>query len=499
MKMGKTLKNFIFWGMVIIIVFTAILIKPLSNLDELWNFNIGKGIADGLIPYKDISMITTPLAGLITGGFLKLFGGSVFVTRVMAVVLAIIILVSIYVICLKLKLPKLLARLLVIAFTMIFLPYFAMDYNFMSIAILLFIIILELINVKKSEEQKGNFKIRNIFIGLFIGLLICTKQNIGLMALIGSIIISCIDKNIKNVFINIGFKIIGVLVPVLALIVYLISTKSLNDFFSYCIWGIKTFENKISYLNLVKSSEIFIKVMSIAIPTLLVLFGIRAIIKIFKEKKKSFSCVMFIYSIVAFSFVFPISDKFHFWIAIVPGLITIFSIAIEFIYKNKHVANFNSKYINEFAEIILILSMVGAVIFILYSQDDNIGSITKYRGITHYENIRITNSLKKEIQEVDNYIINSESKVYILDSSAALYMIPLNRYNKNYDMFNKGNFGKDGEDGIINNLEKYKCKYLILNDNYQKNWQNPDKVTEYVKNNFKLVDSVNKFDVYENK
>ena len=43
-------------------------------------------------------------------------------------------------------------------------------------------------------------------------------------------------------------------------------------------------------------------------------------------------------------------------------------------------------------------------------------------------------------------ILTSKDDVKILDASAALYMIPIDKYNKNYDLLLKGNLGKDGEE-----------------------------------------------------
>ena len=45
--------------------------------------------------------------------------------------------------------------------------------------------------------------------------------------------------------------------------------------------------------------------------------------------------------------------------------------------------------------------------------------------------------MNEQISNDNNRSITSENKnVYILDASAALYMVPIDRYNKNYDMFN---------------------------------------------------------------
>ena len=50
----------------------------------------------------------------------------------------------------------------------------------------------------------------------------------------------------------------------------------------------------------------------------------------------------------------------------------------------------------------------------------------------------------ENINKIDEFILSNEKKgksVYILDAAAAMYMIPLNKYNKDYDMLMQGNFG----------------------------------------------------------
>ena len=86
-------------------------------------------------------------------------------------------------------------------------------------------------------------------------------------------------------------------------------------------------------------------------------------------------------------------------------------------------------------------------------------------------------------------------KVYILDAEAAVYNIPLDVYIKNYDMFLKGNIGKYGEDGIIEQIknDEDNVVYLIKQEGYALNWQTPTKVIEYVRNNMKELEKVDIF------
>ena len=79
------------------------------------------------------------------------------------------------------------------------------------------------------------------------------------------------------------------------------------------------------------------------------------------------------------------------------------------------------------------------------------------------------------------------------------YNIPLDKYTKNYDMFLKGNIGKDGEEGIIKQIQKDSENkvYLIKQEKYLLNWQTPTKVVEYVRNNMKKLEDVDIFEAYE--
>ena len=77
-----------------------------------------------------------------------------------------------------------------------------------------------------------------------------------------------------------------------------------------------------------------------------------------------------------------------------------------------------------------------------------------------------------------------------------MYMIPLNRYNKDYDLFTKGNLGAKGEDGIIDRIKNEEnAIYLVKKDNI--NWQNPDNVRKYIMNNLNHIGNISIFYIYE--
>ena len=108
----------------------------------------------------------------------------------------------------------------------------------------------------------------------------------------------------------------------------------------------------------------------------------------------------------------------------------------------------------------------------------------------------------KKHKKIDDFILEENRKgknVYILDATAALYMIPIDKYNKNYDMFLKGNLGADGEEGQIENLKKENDNtvVLIMNNSYSRNWQTPEKVRKYIIDNWTKRGEIEKFDIYE--
>ena len=115
-----------------------------------------------------------------------------------------------------------------------------------------------------------------------------------------------------------------------------------------------------------------------------------------------------------------------------------------------------------------------------------------------YKYITMSEYTKKKIEIVDSFILSQNKPVYILDAEAVLYRIPINQYYKDYDMFLKGNLGKDGEKGQIQKLEADDNKIILIRkDTIKRNWQNPEEVRKYVKENYTKVGSISIFDIYE--
>ena len=208
----------------------------------------------------------------------------------------------------------------------------------------------------------------------------------------------------------------------------------------------------------------------LAPPVVLLILFIENIINIKNKtiKEKINNLILFVFILAQFTVVYPIADKIHFKIAVFP----IFLVTLYYIFKRiQEIKNIKlSIFIEHFMNIITI-SLVG-MLMLSGINDIFIYTQTEKSILKHFENIPISNALQERIIEVDKYIEDEEREVYILDSEAAVYMIPMDKYNKDFDMFLKGNLGAKGEQGQIEKIKEIEnAVILIKNEKIPLNWQ----------------------------
>ena len=508
-KIKAISKDFILFIFIAVMVFSIIAINPISNLDEIWNYNTARAITQNLIPYKDISMITTPLLPMITALFLKLIANEVIVSRVLASVLWGGVLFSIFK-NLKFLIKEENTCLIITAlFGLLFRDCYCIDYNILSLMFSLIILYIELKNIDKPhfENNKTDF-----LIGILAGLTVCTKQSIGaILAIIvvGYKIIFVQNKKEFIEYLKTAFKrIIGILIPIILVLIYLIVTNSLQDFINYAVLGISTFSNKIPYAKLMNNDKKEIQILSRIMPFILLAMAVLTIVLQNKKKKENIGntdnkiLTILIYSLSTIIIMYPISDEIHFLIA---GTITF--IGLAYILYLLGIAIYNKINLQSKKKIYKITSLLISIILIAFIAVRGIENITEYikqeknETIEHYKNIQISKYLQERINEIDNFILEQEKenkKVYILDAEAAIYMIPINNYNKDYDMFLKGNIGKDGQEGQIQKIKQKETNEIILirKRNLQSNWQTPTEVVNYVRENLEFMGEVSIYEVY---
>ena len=62
--------------MLILIITPLTILVPVDSGDEIWNFSYIYKMSNGLLPYKDLNIIVTPLFHIIGVSFFKIFGKS---------------------------------------------------------------------------------------------------------------------------------------------------------------------------------------------------------------------------------------------------------------------------------------------------------------------------------------------------------------------------------------------------------------------------------------
>lgn len=493
----KKLDRAVFWICIALILFLAMALKPLSNLDELWNFNVARCIVNGLVPYKDISMVSTPLLGFILAIPLKIFGQELYISRILTIIFFIVIFAIFHVILKKLDIKREISYFSIMLLLFTILDFVAINYNILALIFALLIVLFEIQYLKNNKWKKPGV---DLAIGLLGGLMVCAKQSLGIIICAISIfsLLFYIDarSDIKKICIRALTRAIGMVIPVLIFIIYLVANNAFQDFIDYSISGIKTFSNQIPYKYLLHSKYSGIVIWSIAFPIILAIAVVVNIISKIKNKENNILYVLTIYSIAMFSVVFPISDNEHFIVAMVlPTILLIYSINQ---YIRKHV-KVDFKYLLEFVNIFTMVLFFSITLWVEFSNMEQLGQISKYQLQNHYKYITISNEFNSTINKIDNYITSNEKNVYILDASAAVYMIPIDRYNKDYDMFCLGNLGEGGEHAQIKRIKNEDAIYMILKDESRLNWQNPSKVRAYIKENLEFVETIESYDVYKHR
>ena len=473
-----------------------ILIRNLNNLDEVWIFNTARNIANGLLPYKDFNLVTTPGLPIFCGMILKIFGTEMFIMRIMAIITNSFIMFIIYKILKTFKIKKEFSLLISIIIMKLLIESMCIDYNFIILLIALITLYIELKTYKKSNNIFEYNLRKEILLGILAGLSITMKQTTGIcfvIAFIGYKLLAVRNKEDLKLFLKIAVtRFLVCMLPVIILLIYLLCNNIMNEFIDYAILGIKDFSNSISYLNLLKGK---LSILAILVPITIIISLYISI-----RKNNQIITILFAYSVSTIVVVYPISDNVHFLIA---GTITIITgiYLLKELYENKFKGILEKSiiiWIENFIKaliIILILIMVGVSIYRLINYTIN---FKEYKNLENFKYIPVSKELEEHIIKVDKYLEEQQNDVYIVDARAAIYMIPINRYNKNYDMFLKGNIGGKGSKGIIEDLQsKENITLLILKDKRSLNWQTPIDIIEYVQNKYEKIGEIEGFEIWK--
>jgi len=490
----------------VLILLSALLIfkEPLNDLDELWQYSFANNIANGLVPYRDFNIIVTPFFSFLAAIFLKVFTNQLIVMRIFNTLVFALILYFACKIFNILKINKLKSFIYTFILYLLFYLDLGVEYNYLVLLITLISLYIELYNINK----RGIFELKyDLLLGILIGACILTKHSIGTIIAFMFVCYKAIfiqNKEQFKCFIKIfAYRVIGIIIPVIIFFIYLLANNALNDFINYAILGITEFSNKVSYTYLLLSPNKIINIFSILVPItltmIIILFSLRR-----EEKYRSITIIL-LYSIITFVGMFPIANTGHFIIYGYIGIIATIYILDRIISIVIKKMKINKKF-QALMKCCIFCICITCICIYIVNETVNLLSLYKNNNICtyelkHYYGIIVNNQNLRVIKKIGEYIENLKEKgkdACILDSTATIYKLPIDKYNKDYDLFNKGNFGKNGEERLINDISSSKnIQYLILKDEYGKNWQTPFEIINFVKENKVKVGEIELFDIYE--
>lgn len=487
--------NILLFILIFISILSSMLPIELSNLDEIWQYTFARNIANGLVPYKDISITSTPLISMIAGLILKITFDELIVMRILGALLCSVIIYTVYKLFKLLNIKKEISLLFTFFIGCLLIGKYCIDYNFGTLFLILVIIYKEIESYKKDNVfLKSNMK-QDIFLGILAGLCITAKQTSGFftcLALLGNKLLFVTNKKEFKIYIKSCFyRTIGIIIPALAFIIYLITNNALDGFINYAILGISEFKNKIPYTILFKCD--IVGVLSILVP---LTFVYTLIETVFFEKDK-LSYIFCVYGLAMFVICFPISDQIHFLIGALPTIILILY-KIYNLLKKIFVKNQGIKLI--LVKLILVIVIVIIIILIVFSTINFVEYFKirdTYSQNKHFKFIPISSYLETRTNEVVGYL-NKNENTKILNGDAVVYMIAADRYNKDYDMLGRGSLGANGANRIIEEISNTEnVKYLLAKEGIPIQWQMQIEVLDFIKNNKTKVGEVSIFDIYE--
>ena len=452
---------------------TIILTKPFGNSDELWNYSFAKNIVNGMVPYRDFSIVQTPLSAYIPALFMSVFGKGLFVHRIVGFLLLYAMTALIYHLCQKITKSIFIGLVSALFVACATLPFYVYNYNYLSALLILIIYELEI-----SREK--NTSVKSVVVGVLVGMLLLIKQNTGAMLMAANIVV-CLVNTVKfkmNKKIQFARVLVSA-VPVTIYVIYMLLVGALDEFFDYAVLGIATFVHRATPIELIVEAPFFVIYIGFMIYAC-----VNMIIRMKRKGSTPEKVSALSFALAWLMVTYPLFDAFH--------LVCVFSVLVPafclFIEPKRY------KAWEKWTCVFIVISIsVLSVLAFLPSKENHILS-----SLNNYENVPIDRDADESIRKICEYIEEKKEQGYMVrvaDDSAIAYKIPLDDYEKNWDMLLVGNVGTNTVEDLLKSSEE--CVYLVNKNTENLGGQNHFEIIEFIKSNYVKVDEVMAFDVYK--
>ncbi len=455
-------------------VFCAIILtKPFGSGDELWNYSFAKNIVNGLVPYRDFSIVQTPLSAYIPALLMTAFGDGLLVFRIAGFLLLFVNTSIVYHLCKKSTGSAFLGFIAALFINCVNLPSYIYNYNYLSAFVIL--LIFEIETGEKSESSQSN-----ILVGLLTGTLLLIKQNTGAMLMLANFAV-CVTDYLKNKTKAKpqAARIAASAVPIILFSIYMLAVGAMDDFVDYAVVGVTTFVHRTTPLELIQTAPFYL----IYIAFILYAFA-SMVMNLWKDGVTHQKISGLSFAAAWMMVTYPLFDASHLvcvFIVLVPAF-CIFVKQKEYKLWEKVTC----------VCIALAVSALSVAAFLPLGE----GYIPS--TLNNYEHIPIDRNTEEYIRSVCEYIEQKNEQGYrvrISDDSAAAFMLPLDAYEKNWSMLLVGNIGTNTVEDLLASNED--CLYLVYKYTEDLGSQNHFEMIEYIKANYVKVEEVFAFDVYQ--
>jgi hypothetical protein len=234
--------------LMVIGVYNALLFNRYCPLSEGWFSVFADQILKGQLPYRDFHLFLPPLYPYIIASFIDIFGYSVILLRIFGFVLILATTVILF-----LLLARLFPAYIASVVTIVSIIYYQSNvtfiaYDFMNL-LSVFALLGTLCICKYHDYDDYSFKtgrgwLSNAFIfsaGILAALAFLTKQSNGLCIVAFSFVAIAISayakQGLRHAFRSMAIYVIGVLVPLLVTLIWLISNGIVHTFFDQVFIG----------------------------------------------------------------------------------------------------------------------------------------------------------------------------------------------------------------------------------------------------------------------
>ena len=442
--------SIIMFSVLVILVFTKALSYPLGDLDELWNYNLCRGVSMGYVPYRDFSMELVPLYTVLFSIPLRIYRSMLVYRLTTSVLLAA---ESFMIYKIAVKMINVLSGAL-ISLVFVFMIDIA-TYNglFFLCALIGFCLLYGEVGVRDS-----------VGVGCISAISIFCRQTSGFFLFVAIVMLFIFDRKLRK---NLIHFVCGSMTVFFMFLLYFVLTGSFRQFWDCCLFS------------LITSDAVNTAVGMDALPVLIFLMLCMILDFVLWKRRKDINYIRhLVIGIVIASISVPIVDNMHLYYSECWFLIPVILWC-----KDRFGLRVNPVVMKG---IVIAVAIVNLLVFSLgltgTVMDD------RYRELRFIPMADAFLDGYSEINDINLYYEDQGYDVVVLSSGACLFSIMNEEFDPGYDLFLTGNFGTaDPIERIEDTTGADKVMILMPDDYQEENWQNPAGVADYVMNNFTPV------------